>query len=98
MRREAEFFHDETMDLVYIAKRLGDARRLEEVLTEAGWEYYVEVDHYRGGLIFSTLRAGAFFYVLETEAEKARYFLPTRGYKPQPPLPEAPPDKEDPTP
>lgn len=90
MRREAEFFEEQTMDLVYIAKRLGDAKKIEDELTTAGLEYYVEVDHYRGGMIFTTLRAGAFFYVLETAAAQAREFLESRGYKPQAQLPAAP--------
>ena len=89
MRRDAEFFDDRLLDLVYIAKRLNDALALENLLTEAGWDYYVEVDEYRGGMIFSTMRKGAFFYVLDDKAAEARAFLSQNGYKPQPPLPAA---------
>ena len=44
MRQDAEFFDDRELDLIYIGKRLADAQALEELLAEAGWEYYVEPD------------------------------------------------------
>lgn len=83
MRQDAEFFNDQEMDLIYIGKRLADAKGLEEVLTEAGWDYYVEPDEYSGGFIFKTQRTGAFFYVLAEKAPAAREFLQSRGYRPQ---------------
>ena len=63
MRRDPEFFGDRELTLVYIAKRLKEALRLEEALTAAGYDYAVETDTYRGGLIFVSERVGAFFYV-----------------------------------
>lgn len=90
MRQDAEFFEDRELDLIYIGKRLSEAQALEEVLTNAGWDYYVETDEYRGGFLFATLRTGAFFYVLLEKAPAAREFLKANGYKPQPALPEAP--------
>lgn len=87
MRRDAEFFDDRELDLIYIGKRLSDAKALEEVLTEAGWDYYVEPDEYRGGFLFAAKRTGAFFYVLLEKAPEARTFMAARGYKPQPALP-----------
>jgi hypothetical protein len=89
MRQDAEFFDDRELDLIYIGKRLSDAKALEEALTEAGWDYYVEPDEYPGGLLFATMRTGAFFYVLFEKAPEARDFLQERGYKPQPALPKA---------
>jgi hypothetical protein len=86
MRQEAEFFNDQEMDLIYIGKRLSDAQGLEEVLTAAGWDYYVEADEYSGGFLFKTQRTGAFFYVLFEKAPEARAFLTEKGYKPQPAL------------
>jgi len=41
MRRDADFFEDRELDLVYIAKKLKDALRLEEVLTQSGLDYAV---------------------------------------------------------
>lgn len=87
MRQDGEFFEDRELDLIYIGKRLSDAKALEELLTEAGWDYYVEADEYRGGFLFATQRTGAFFYVLLEKAPEAREFLQARGYKPQPALP-----------
>lgn len=84
MRRDAEFFEDRELDLIYIGKRLADAQALEELLTANGWDYYVEADEYRGGFIFTTTRTGAFFYVLLEKAPEAREFLTASGYKPQP--------------
>lgn len=84
MRQDDTFFADREMDLIYIAKKLADALELEKVLTEAGWDYYVEADEYRGGFLFPSKRTGAFFYVLLEKAEEARSFLRTNGFKPQP--------------
>jgi len=82
MQRDPEFFGDSDLDLIYIAKRLKEALKLEEQLTAAGIDYLVEADRYRGGLIFQTERVGAFFYVAPERAENARGFLRQNGYKP----------------
>ena len=63
MRREPEFFDDTEPKLIYIAKKLNESLKLEGLLTEAGLDYGVEADKYRGGMIFQTERVGAFFYV-----------------------------------
>ncbi|MBI2686924.1 MAG: hypothetical protein HYX27_11465 [Acidobacteria bacterium] len=89
MRQDAEFFDDRELDLIYIGKRLAEAQALEALLTEAGWDYYVEADEYSGGILFVTKRTGAFFYVLLDKAPEAREFLKANGYKPQPALPSA---------
>ena len=89
MRQDAEFFDERELDLIYIGKRLADAQALEELLTGAGWDYYVEADEYRGGFLFTTQRTGAFFYALLEKAPEARQFLEQHGYKPQPALPAA---------
>ncbi len=82
MRRDADYFGDREMDLVYIAKRLKDALRLETVLTDAGLDYAVEADNYVGGTIFRTTRTGAFFYVPPEQLEAARETLRRNGYRP----------------
>ena len=82
MKQDASFFEGKEPVLVYIGKRLGDALRLEAILTESGLDYGVEADEYRGGVIFRTVRAGAFFYVLPGSAEAAREVLRRHGYKP----------------
>jgi hypothetical protein len=82
MRREPEFFGDRELALIYIARRLRDALKLESLLTDAGMDYLVEPDRYSGGIIFRTERVGAFFYVPEAAVEGAREFLRMHGYKP----------------
>ena len=82
MRRDPDYFGDREMDLIYIAKRLKDALRLETVLTEASLDYAVEADNYVGGIIFRTQRTGAFFYVPPEQAEAAREALRRHGYRP----------------
>ena len=81
MRRDAAFFDDREPVLVYIARRLKDALRLEDILTEAGIDYAVEADQYTGGIIFRSERTGAFFYVASDSAEAARGLMRENGYK-----------------
>jgi hypothetical protein len=85
MRQEASFFEGKNPVLVYIAKRLNEALRLEAVFSTAGVDYGVEADEYRGGFIFQSVRTGAFFYVLPDAAEAARQVLRDNGYRPAPP-------------
>ncbi|NUQ33561.1 MAG: hypothetical protein HUU29_01285 [Planctomycetaceae bacterium] len=82
MRREPEFFEEQELALVYIAKKLKDALALEELLTRAEFEYLVEPDRYRGGVIFQTERVGAFFYVTPVEEGRVREFLAANGFQP----------------
>jgi hypothetical protein len=81
MRREADFFENREMDLVYIAKKLKEALRLESVFTESGVDYAVEPDKYSGGVIFRSERVGAFFYVLPEAADQARRIMQENGFR-----------------
>ena len=81
MKREADFFGDQELELVYIAKKLKEALALEEMLTTAGIEYYVEPDKYRGGVIFLTERVGAFFYVAPEFASLSKELMAAQGYR-----------------
>ena len=85
MKRDADFFDGKEPALIYIAKKLKDALALEKVLTEAGVDYGVEPDRYRGGFVFQSERIGAFFYVLEEAAEAARGVMTANGYRPYEP-------------
>ena len=69
-------------ELIYIAKSLKDAIRLESILTAAGVDYGVEADEYQGGVIFRRTRTGAFFYVLAESAAQAVAVLRENGYEP----------------
>ena len=82
MRQEASFFEGKDPVLIYIAKRLKEALRLEAALSEAGVDYGVEADEYRGGFIFQSVRTGAFFYVLPDSVELARRIMRDHGYRP----------------
>ena len=81
MRRDADFFEDREMDLIYIAKNLKEALRLENALTESGVEYAVETDKYSGGLLFRSTRVGAFFYVLPEALEQAREVMHRNSFR-----------------
>jgi len=81
MRRDPDFFEDRQLALIYIAKKLTEALRLEGVLTEAGIDYAVEPDTYKGGVIFASERIGAFFYVLPGAVEASRAVMLRQGFK-----------------
>lgn len=85
MRQEASFFEGKEPVLVYIAKRLNDALRLEAILATAGVDYGVEADEYRGGFIFQRVRTGAFFYVLPDAVEFAHRVMRENRYRPAEP-------------
>jgi len=82
VKQESEFFDGKAPVLVYIAKRLNDALRLEQLLTDAGVDFGVEADEYRAGVIFRTVRAGAFFYVLPDSVDRAFHVLHLAGLTP----------------
>lgn len=67
---------------IYIARKLADAERLEEVLKAAGIEYLVEPDTYQGGTIFRTERVGAFFYVDDADRERATVVMAENQFRP----------------
>ena len=50
MRQDPEHFGDQVLNLIYIAKKLKEALRLETALTDAGVDYVVEPDTYTGGI------------------------------------------------
>jgi hypothetical protein len=82
MLRNEEFFGDQDLALVYIAKRLREAKRLEAALTAASLDYLVETDTYRGGFIFVSERVGAFFYVHPDYEEECRNVMKQSGFTP----------------
>lgn len=82
MKQDASFFEGKEATLIYIAKRLRDALRLEGIFTEAGVDFGVEADEYRGGIIFNTVRTGAFFYVLPESMAAAHEVMRRHSYKP----------------
>jgi vacuolar-type H+-ATPase subunit E/Vma4 len=85
MQRGPEHFGDQELTLIYIAKRLTEALRLENLLTESGLDYLVEPDKYSGGLIFQSERVGAFFYVAPPDEDAAKDTLSRNGFRPYSP-------------
>ena len=81
-KREADYFEGTNPALIFIARRLRDALRLETILNAAGIDYAVEADHYLGGIIFRTRRVGAFFYVRPEVREKAISVMLENSYVP----------------
>ncbi len=82
MLQDADHLGDQELELVYVAKRLKEALRLEQLFTDAGLDYLVEPDRYSGGVIFRTERVGAFFYVAPENAAAAREVLTKEGLEP----------------
>jgi hypothetical protein len=82
MRRDAEFFGEAELDLLYMARRLRDALRLEDLLTAADIDYLIETGTYTGGLLMRRDLTGAFFYVAPGDLRGARELLVSNGYKP----------------
>ena len=87
MRRDADFFGDAELDLIFMARRLRDALKLEKLLGEAGIDYAVETGTYTSGVLIKRDLAGAFFYVAPADAEKGRSLVAQSGYKPYEPEP-----------
>lgn len=77
--------------MIFIAKKLRDAKALEAVLSAAGIDYHVEPDEYLGGFVFKTKRIGAFFYVDGDMREAAIEVMIKKGFVP------ADPDHPEPT-
>jgi hypothetical protein len=81
MRQPPEFFGEEDLDLVYIAKKLDEALAVEKLFDDAELDYLVEPDKYKGGVIFASERIGAFFYVALVKGASAREVLANAGYR-----------------
>ena len=82
MRRDVAFFDEVELDLIYMARRLREALKLEALLNEAGIDYLVETGTYVGGLLIKRDLTGAFFYVAPGDLDTARQLLIRNRYKP----------------
>jgi len=80
-RREPEAFEGVETALVYVARKVRHATRVEALLTEAGIDYAVETDTLVVGVIFRAERVGAFFYVAPTDLERATQVLGREGFR-----------------
>jgi hypothetical protein len=82
VRKDPEHFGDQELSLLYVARKLKDALRLEEFLTSRGVDYLVESDKYMVGTVFRTERVGAFFYVSPDDDEATRAAMRQGGFTP----------------
>lgn len=82
MKRDASWFEGAEPELVFVARRLRHAQRLETLFDEAGIDYGVEPDHYESGIIFRSARVGAFFYVRPEARERAVQVMLENGFVP----------------
>jgi hypothetical protein len=82
VRRDPEFFEEAELDLLYMARRLREALKLEMLLTEADLDYLVETGLYTGGFLMRRELTGAFFYVAPADLTRAREVLLTNRYRP----------------
>lgn len=85
MRREAEFFQVEELELVYMSRHLREALKIEDLFTKAQLEYLVETGTYTGGFLIKRDLTGAFFYVAPADAAEARRVLIENSYWPYEP-------------
>ena len=82
MRRESDFWGDQELVLIYMARRLKKALALEKLLDAAGLDYAVEAAPYTSGVLFHSERVGAFFYVAPEEEARAHALLREHGFTP----------------
>lgn len=82
MRREPGFFGEAELDLLYMARKLREALKLEDLLTAEKIDYLVETGVYTGGLLIKRNLTGAFFYVAPEDLERSRQILLTNQFKP----------------
>lgn len=80
-RREPEDFDGVEPALVYVARAMRHARRVEHLLTEAGIDYVVETDTVGSGFLFPTQRMGAFFYVRPVDEGRAATAIAVEGFR-----------------
>ena len=84
MRREADFFGETELSLVYLARTLRVALRVEELLAGGGIDYLVETGSYTSGFLIRRELTGAYFYVTPVDEGQTRELLAANGFKPEP--------------
>jgi hypothetical protein len=82
MLRPREYFGDQELVLIYIARRLREARAVEDALSSGDLDYAVIPEQYAGGVFFTSKRVGAFFYICPASMARARAALLASGFIP----------------
>jgi hypothetical protein len=65
---------------VYLAASLGEARKVEALLTSRGVDYATEVEALGRSTLFGSIRHAAGFYVTAVQAEYCRSALAQAGF------------------
>jgi len=81
MRREPDFFGEQELVLVFMARRLKHALAVEKMFSDCGLDYALETAPYQSGLLFRSSRMGVLFYIPPETEGQARALLLERGYK-----------------
>jgi hypothetical protein len=77
-RIDPDALADDVLTRVFLAATLREARAVEELLTQHGVDYVVEVEPF-GSTLFGTLRHGVVFSVTTGQAEFCRSRLRADG-------------------
>jgi hypothetical protein len=65
---------------LYLTASLGDAKKVEALLTSRGVDYAVETEEIGRSLVFGSPRHGAVFYVAAAQLEYSRSVLAEGGF------------------
>lgn len=82
MRQDQDYFGDQELILVFVAKSLKKALALEKVFDAGSLDYAVVPTHFTSGLLFRSVRIGAFFYVTPQLVPRARELMLAKGFTP----------------
>lgn len=82
MRRDPDFFGETELDLIYMARHLREALRLEALLTKAEIDYVAETGTYTGGFLIKRNLTGVFFYVAPPDVAASHELLVKNRYRP----------------
>jgi hypothetical protein len=76
---EPEHFTDTECTRIYIAGRLGEAKKVEQTLTDSGIDYFVEIERFERKILGLIRREydGVAFYVPAGQAGPCRQLLRT---------------------
>jgi hypothetical protein len=74
-----EDFSEKEIARIYIAQNIKEATRIEEVLTQKGIEYAIELESYWQVTLFSSEHVGAAFYVPFGQVDCCRAMLEAAG-------------------
>lgn len=78
-RLALEDFSNKEIARIYIAQNIKEATQVEQILSENGIDYAIELETYWQVTLFSSEHVGAAFYVLSGQANLCRESLKSAG-------------------